>query len=230
MWSYIFLVTCIIFSLIICIVFNTKKHIESRDTKIFSNISIITIITVSFELLLQITVNTNDQSFLTLIFSKLYLVLIGIWFCIFSRYVCYLLINQKEKFSKLIDFGHFIVGILLSITYLILPIIIVHDSKEMYSTGPGVTFLKVTLGLFMVFWLILSLLHYRKILKKSYIPIFGAYSLLLANIILQTINPSLTIVSLTLTVVVYLMYFTIENPDLKMVNELYKNKNYIYFQ
>ena len=225
MWSYIFLATCVIFALIICIVFNSKQHIKNRDTKIFSKISIITIITSAFELLLQISITLNDKSIVSVIFSKLYLVLIIIWFCIFSRYVCYLLIEKIEKYQKIIDSGHKILSILLSIMFMLLPIIIVHENGTMYSSGPGVIALKVVLAIFMMCWLILSALHYEKIFKKSYIPIIGVYLLLITNIILQSINPELTIVSLTLTVVVYLMYFTIENPDLKMVNELYKNKS-----
>ena len=45
--------------------------------------------------------------------------------------------------------------------------------------------------------------------------------------IIRQVNPGITIINSAFAFVTVLMYFTIENPDLKMVNELLRNKELV---
>ena len=71
-----------------------------------------------------------------------------------------------------------------------------------------------------IFWLILLIINRKNIRQKEFYPIYTAMLLLIVNVVLQTINPSILIASSTLAFTLYIMFFTIENPDLKMINEL----------
>ena len=45
--------------------------------------------------------------------------------------------------------------------------------------------------------------------------------------IIQKLNPGLLLLSFAEAFITFLMYFTIENPDMQMINELYKNKELV---
>lgn len=69
----------------------------------------------------------------------------------------------------------------------------------------------------MLFCLIKSL---KKIKKKKSIPLFAFVLLTILTVLVQLINPQLTLLLLTDSIVTTLMYFTIENPDVRMIEEL----------
>lgn len=225
MWFIFFTCACLTFSLMLLIVFKTKKHINNIDNKLFAKVNLATVVSTLIELILEITVKMNLNLSIMSLLAKLYLVAVTVWFTFFSIYVCYILQFKKSKYFNLVKTLHYIIIGISTLLYLAIPISIYNKSGVMYSFGPCVTLLKVFISIYVVTWIILSIINFKYIFKKSYVPILGVYILITANLIAQSIDPSLTLVSFTLTTVIYLMFFTIENPDLKMVNELYKNKN-----
>ena len=94
----------------------------------------------------------------------------------------------------------------------------VKDSK--YITGPAVNVLFVTLGLYVTFMIILVLTHLKMIRKKVYIPIIVLIILLLLLGVIQKSHPELLLSNAVFGFIIYLMYHTIENPDIKTIDEL----------
>lgn len=223
MWNIIFLITCLIFMIILVVTFSTKKHIKSNENKIFSKVNWLTLIVVAIELLLQIFAYVfSVEHFLVNIVARLYLISITIWVTNFSFYVFELI--AKDILSKRVQLIHFVVLLLFSLFQVIAPIYFVFDESSKYSYGPAVTSLKVVFGIYLTIWAFLLIRGRKNIFKKKFIPIFAIYFLMTINLIAQSIRPELLLVSLTFCVVSYLMYFTIENPDIQMLNEVYKNK------
>ena len=69
--------------------------------------------------------------------------------------------------------------------------------------------------------MIFLLIEYRKNIKpKKLIPIFAFIFLMIITAVVQKINPAVTLLLLSNSIVTTLVYFTIENPDLKMIQEL----------
>ena len=56
--------------------------------------------------------------------------------------------------------------------------------------------------------------------KIKYLPIIVFIILLIFATIIQLLNPSLIFIPTAMTLTAFLMYFTIENPDMKLINEL----------
>ena len=233
MWNFLYLLVCLILTLLLFFVLKSKPRINSMENKLFKASVYANIFSVLCELILQyLTIYIGIENVLTIIFSRLYLVSIAFWFTIFSKYIFYIFkptkdeddFEQKEKtFVKNYKICCIIHNIFLAICYIlfmILPLNYYINGTEMYSYGKAVEFLRLVLGLFMFSWLIISVFNHKKIKNIKFVPILVILLLLLLNILLQKINPSLLIVSFTLTFLSYIMYFTIENPDVKMLEEM----------
>ena len=238
MWNYLYLGVCLFFSILIIIIFNSKQRIESKENSYFKSLMYSTAFSILCELFLQIyTLNAGVENIMTIILSRVYLISIVLWFTYFSKYIFYLFKPEKnednydnkiEKFEKkfkICDIIHNVFFLISLILFLILKIEYYINGTEMYSYGQAVSYLRMCLGIFIISWIIVSVFNYKKIFKSKYSPIFVIVFLLLLNIILQKINPSLLIVSFTLIFLDYIMFFTIENPDLKMLREMELAKN-----
>ena len=226
MWNIIFLVTGAIFIALLLGVFFLKEVLNSKENKIFKILIIINVIEYLFEIPLQIFVRSFGVDTLSVdLFSKLYLVSIFTWFSFFSIYAFIICLDQKdekeyEKNFKIVKIVNLIIWGLGSSLLLILPFQKFHEVEKMYIYGLSVEVLKLFLGFYMIIWIILLLFNLKKLKNKKYFPIFLVLLILILNIIIQTIDPSILIASMGATLVCYTMYFTIENPDLKLINQL----------
>lgn len=233
MWNYLYLGVCLFFSILIIIIFNAKQRINSKENNYFKSLIYSALCSILCELFLQIyTLNVGVDNIITIILSRLYLISILLWFTYFSKYIFYLFKPNKneedydkklEKFQKKFRVCNMIHNIFFCISFflfLLLKIEYYINGTEMYSFGNAVSYLRVCLGIFMISWIIASICNHKRIFKLKYSPLFVIIFLLLLNIILQKINPSILIVSFTLTFLDYILFFTIENPDLKMIAEL----------
>ncbi len=231
MWNILFLTTGIIFLLLLMIMFFTKDVVKSKENTMFKYIIIANGIEYLMELPLQMFVRTfGIESTIVDIFSKLYLVAMFGWFTVFSVYTFIICLNRnnKEKYDKecrlikAIHLAVFIFGAILLM--IVLPIEKFYDGTKMYSFGTAVEAIKIVLVLYMVIWAVLLIKNAKELRSKRFIPIFAVIVLLLANAAIQSYDPSILIANMVGTFICYTMFFTIENPDMKMLNELYKNK------
>ncbi len=71
-----------------------------------------------------------------------------------------------------------------------------------------------------MFWFVLLVVNRNKIKQKEFYPIYAVMLLLIITVILQTINPSILIATATFAFTLHIMFFTIENPDLKLIEQL----------
>ena len=113
-----------------------------------------------------------------------------------------------------------IVEFLLSVLCLILPIKLVIQNNSIYTTGAGISLIYVLSFSLMIVWFYLLFKYRKNITAKKFVPIF-VYILFGGLIsLLQNKYPGLIIIIPFETFITILMYFTIENPDMKMVAEL----------
>lgn len=230
MWNILFLFQGLLFVSLLYIVFKSKQRIESVENKMFNIMTIENIITFITEILLQISLRTfggQDLLSITIILARLYLVGLYVWFCYFSIYTYYITRIKKyeEEDKKNKSYKTSIIALYTSITvgtllFLTLPIKIMNQENNIYSYGPSVDLLKASIGLVSVLWLFLLLKSRKDIKNKQYAPIYIVIILLIVNVILQTVNPSILIATFTLGFTLYIMFFTIENPDLRMIQQL----------
>ena len=80
-------------------------------------------------------------------------------------------------------------------------------------------FIYILVGLFEI------LKHIKKVKFKKYFPIIVLIIGITLAAIMQKIDPSFTLITTVESFVLFIMYFTIENPDMKMLNEMTLAKN-----
>jgi len=81
-----------------------------------------------------------------------------------------------------------------------------------------------TFGICMCIIFIILLKNYKNIFSKKYLPIILLIILLSFVAIIQKNNPGLLLANAAFSLVTVIMYFTIENPDMKLLEELHKSK------
>ena len=224
MWNLVFLFTGLIFVILLLVIFLSKPKIKTKENKMFLVLSVLNLIGYIIEIALQIFVRKcGIEYFAVTPLSKLYIMYIFVWFSIFSIYT-FLISNSSGKLSdysyKIIKYTHITAIILGIIGIGIMPIEKYYSNGEMYTYGMSVNFLKIMLGVYIIIWIFRLLLNFRTIKEKKYYSIIITILLLFANIVFQSINPAILIATFTMSYTCYIIFFTIENPDIRMAKEL----------
>ena len=224
MWNLVFLFTGLIFIILLLVIFLSRPKIKSKENKMFLILSVLNLIGYIIEIALQIFVRkVGNDSIFGIELSKIYIMYIFVWFSIFSIYT-FLISNSSGKLSdysyKIIKYTHITAIILGIIGIGIMPIEKYYSNGEMYTYGMSVNFLKIMLGVYIIIWIFRLLLNFRTIKEKKYYSIIITILLLFANIVFQSINPAILIATFTMTYTCYIIFFTIENPDIRMAKEL----------
>lgn len=215
MINVVFSSCCLIFLSIVAVVYFSKKRMENVDNKIFTVMIIVNLIGILIDMIGYITFQKlPHDSLANKCISKIYVVYFLTYvFCLFI-YIYNLTFNNLAKNVKKMIYA--LLAILLMI--FLLPLNVHIESNRAFSEGPSAN-LAYAVGIILLILMLVFLFIGRKKLK-SYTPLFAfAGSTLLAAII-QKIYPEITLMLLSNTVVTFIMYFTIENPDMKMIEQL----------
>lgn len=213
-------VTALILSFIILVIYKSKKRINLFE----NNLYIVMLVCILFDSLmvssLFFNVYTNYNELLVKILNKIDYIFLIVWATSLFIYNYVITYKDDEKIKKKIKNVFIITGIIDLICFGMLAIldvnIVLIDVLNQTAQGPCVTFSIVVCMLYLLAALIMTLINYKKISKKN-IPVFIAILMAIVIAILFSINPYLIIISMELTIVNLIMFFTIENPDVKML-------------
>lgn len=216
-----FIISAIFYSIMLNIFYHSKKHVNSEETRIFSNILRLNLCGLILELFCSIAgYSDNIPIVFSMIFTKFYLIYLLTFLLYFTLYIyiiCYKTSkHKKEKYYeglRYLSYGIYVVG---CVACAFMPI----DVYRGYATGTAVDFVYATSAICMGIWLVSMLKNIKKIQIKKFIPIVLFILLSGAMSVLQKMFPSLTIITAIETFIIFLMFFTIENPDVKMIEEL----------
>ena len=95
-----------------------------------------------------------------------------------------------------------------------------NNNGAIYSYGPSANVMFIVSGLYICVWVVRLLGNYNELKDKKYLPIFAFMLLGVIVMLIQRVHPELLLMTSMETYIVFLMYHTIENPDLKMIEEL----------
>lgn len=222
-----FLIQSLFFSILLIIVFFNKKRLETTENRIYSYLIITSLIEIILELILDTIMPVYTSNLLLSTFiAKTYCVVIAVWLSLLITYVCVITLAQKNKSEnkKLIKQVFALITIISTLLIYVSPINFYYDGVVYYTYGSSVnidyaiSFLYVLIGIICLIW------NKENIKNRKYIPIF--IFLIMGGITgyIQLLYPSLLLSTGVHTFITFLMYFTIENPDMQMVEELSENK------
>ena len=171
--------------------------------------------------------NIDKIPFINIIVTKSLLIYYLIYIILFSAYIFVISYNkdnktesQNKKHYKCIWLFCIIFFIINAFIICILPMKYYNNGNKIYSYGMSVDYIFVVYVVLIVTWLYCIFKNLKNLKHKKYIPLFTFIVLGTIVGMAQKNDPTLLLMTGLDTVVTFLMYFTIENPDVKMVNEL----------
>lgn len=223
---------CIIISLITIFVYSYKGRIKTSETRIYTFLLIINFISLLLELFSHFGVALSYESHAIkqtfFVANKLYIISILIWFLIFNIYVFLITSKYKteskdyKKYHVKVRAINLVIMIISSILIFISKLEIVYSSDtSAFTTGFGVNYVLIPVGFTCFFiWLVKCLKNFKYLKQKKYLPILICILLMIVIGIVQSYDRSYLIIVTCQTIVTMLMFHTIENPDLKLLNEM----------
>lgn len=224
MEGFFYFILCgIIFSITLNILFFIKKHISTLETKIFSILLFVNLISLISELSCSyIGLNFTENILISHVFTKIFLICLMTFLLYMTLYIYAIsyVINpdvRLDYYKKLKTISYIIWGI-CSILCLFFPI----TTGKGYATGLAVDWVYFCSTITLLEWSIPFIKNRKTINKKKTIPIilFVLFMVIISSI--QKIYPQLTVTTVMEFLIIFIMYFTIENPDMKMIADLEK--------
>lgn len=227
MSSLYFQIASAAYMILLMVVYFNKKKIMNVENKIYSGLIIATFMALVFDYAsTYIAIVDINNTYLNFI-SKMYLVCLLIWLFLLTIYT--FVISFKKTTEELGIRRMFRRGILPSIMIFflicllllfVLPLYNFSESGIVYTHGPGADFMYLISAISFLVMIICMFIKFKDVKALKYLPMFAYIILTIVVALIQFIYPEMLLVTSVLIFVTFLMYFTIENPDLKLINEL----------
>ncbi len=212
-----FSISSLIIILILSYMFFSKQRIDNSETKVYGSMLIVTIIGLSLEIITCVWFNNGADlnSIIYKLISKLtssyYVVWSGL-FVIYMMNIC----SAKKSIKNIFVFLLICVFSLI----LILPISYDISNRGVLPLGPSIYFTYIMCFIFTIVDLYYCLKYRKKIVNSKLTPVYSLMLLGGLDIALSIFYPDLFLIGYVYSLIVIIMYFTIENPDVKMVVQL----------
>ena len=160
-----------------------------------------------------------------IITSKAYLVYLVMWLMIFTMYILLITVKNIDK-NKLIK-NIFIITVILLVGVILLPLYYYSENGIVYSYGPSTNLMYLISGIFILIVIFCMIKNVRYLKERKFIPITAFLVVGTIIMIIQKLNPGLLLLTFGEAFITFLMYFTIENPDVKLINEMARNNEIV---
>ena len=198
-----------------------KPRVSNDENKIYTKLIIITVVGCLIELSMIYTCRYADvHPILNAVAAKGFLIITELWITILTYYT--IVISSvdsaiSKKFKSIIVFTAYLVGCVATIMLKIEYFYPEGSNLYIYTYGPATKAVFVV-GLFMILFNIFCVINdYTKFRSKKYFPVYVYIVLSTFVSFLQQAIPEATLISFVETLIVLLMYFTIENPDVRLM-------------
>ena len=212
----------LIYSIVLNVVYFRKNHLQTQETKYYSILIVFNLFALIFELICGILGHTlPDSSVISILFTKVFMTYLTVFSCFICLYIYMICFSDKPKFFNIVKYSLLSILVVGVLFILYLPI----STYNGYATGQSVDFVFAIGTIFITLGLIPIFIRYKHVNLKKTIPFI---LFMLGNVIvaiIQKYNPEITITTSVECLVMFVMYFTIENPDVKMIEELTKARS-----
>ena len=227
----LYIPVCGLFIAILCnFVFFFKSRAKNKETAIFSRLLIYSLIdSVLMVTIIYLAIFNNNNIKLMELLNKLDYAMYILYSSNLFLYVYY--VTSKESQGQKVKLYNLFFG-LTTIMDLILIIILlfakvdVHiDSNAMYSDGSALTSTIIGCGFYFLSIIICLIINLKKAITKKLTPLYVLILFFFLVFSLNQVDKTIVIISAVLAYVNLIMVFTIENPDMKMLNQVTLAKN-----
>lgn len=207
--------TCLFFSVLLNIVYFSKNRLNNLENKLYKFIVVSNLVALIFEFF-----NTFASQYPSTVISffvlKTYLLLLLVWITVLSIYM----ICITKKSHKLFMPFWMISIVLTTVITIMLPFEFATGKYGPTITGPAVDFIYVISTVYCLICVCTFIAQLYKPNNRKLIPFFVYVIMGLVVSFVQKQTPGLLLITPVETFITFVMYFTIENPDLHMIQEL----------
>ena len=222
-----FLIEAIVYSMLLMTVYFRKKVFKSKENKVYS----ILVVVSFFELIVEFILDFVGPMYkeipnVSYFVARLFSFGVELWITILLCYVLFvcLSIKKKERYIPVVRNIAIVLMIIFTTLNFILPLNFKYDGYIAYTYGPSVNIIYLSAFLYSFIGIIALIRNIKNIKDKRFFPIL--IFLIVGGIAsyIQYMNPGLLLATPIHAFITFLMYFTIENPDVKMIEEYHKAK------
>ena len=235
MSSYYPQIISMFYILLVMLSFFLKKKIRTIENTIYSLLLVGNFIGLVLDIVGFYLVYHSENIVLINFIAKLILIYLILWIFTMTVYIYTISkgITYKDKEAKnkkWEDFKFFKITIyflqfIFCVICFLLPIEVINNGKIIYTDSSANDLLYILSTVLMLYWIVLMISNRKNIREKKYYPMY-AYMLLGALVAyIQFKNPGIILITPLETFITAIMFFTIENPDVKMINQLELAKN-----
>ena len=220
--QFIYLMGVVLIYLVVLIVsYFSKSHLKTKENKYYSRLLIINFIGLLLEIICAILGNKlPDDAIICHFFTKLFMCVMTYCTLTLTIYIYSLCFEKNENVFNRIKNLTCIVGMLSTFIIFVLPI----TTGNGFATGLSCDY-TYNVGTVAITASIITIFCHIKTVKMKKVLPFLAFTLFnIIIVFIQRINPIVTLTTSMESVVLFIMYFTIENPDLKIIEELTKTQ------
>ncbi len=213
-----FLIISFIYLILVMIIYFSKKKINTSENKVYSILLTVTLLGVVIDFSsVYMAFSGLHNSFFEFV-NRLYLVYLLTWISLLTSYSFIISLSKKaaKKGTSFIK----IIYIPMAIFLLFYPLAYTVEGNEFFTHGLSANAMYGLSTIYVIVMIICLLSNIKNLKQKKYVPIIFYIFIGTFITLIQLFNPSILIITAMEAFVTILMYFTIENPDLKMIEEL----------
>ena len=225
MFSFAFNLSSFIFLCLIGTVYFCRKKVPSEENNIYKKIIATSFFGMFIDLYgyIVLKISDNPQISINIYIAKLYLIYFFLWITFFKDYMVIVTTKdqQKLKKSRILSLIVFLIFVSLNILF---PIKIIDNDGLIYSTGIAVFILYFIVGIQILYIIYLLIKYAKNTTFNQKIPLCVFLILGTLVMFIQFMYPEILLITATECIITCLMYFTIENPDMKLLKEMHEAK------
>ena len=215
----------LLISLICNLVFFTKARAKNKETAIFSRELIYSLVdSILMVVIISIALFKPDKIKLMAYLNKIDYAMYILFTSNLFLYVYYVTTSYDEnKKSKLYDIFFWLTtafDILLMILLLFMKVDVHVSNNALYSDGLALNTTIIGCVIYFIAIIICLTVNVKKAISKKLAPLYSLIIFFIFVILLNQIDKTIVVISAVLAFVNLIMLFTVENPDMKMVNEI----------
>ncbi len=218
-------VTSMFYIIIITILFYSKERTSNKETKLYSKLLIVLIFEIFLEISMRLlSIEFSSLYLLNIIVAKVFLLLTILWFIILSMYNAYISLPKKyiKKYNRFKEIAFYFILVSIFIVF-VLPIEFYfkpNNNYYSYTFGPSINYVYFSCLIIMIVNVFIIIKSVRNKNFKKYTPIILCILLFVISALIQKCYPEIILNVFVQSIVSFLMYHTIENPDVKMIKQL----------
>lgn len=213
-----FLMVSFIYLLLVMIIYFIKEKIKTKENKIYSMIIITSFIGIILDFISVYMAFSYKHNVLFNLVNRFYLVYLLTWISLITSYTLVISLSEK-KATKVISIIKFLY-VPMALFLILYPLKYSVKGNEFFTYGLSSNTMYLLSTIYVLLMVICLFKNLKDIKSKKYVPIIFYIFIGTAVTLVQLTNPSILIITAMETFVTILMYFTIENPDMKLINEL----------